>query len=164
MRLEPLSNVESSILACLVVWLEIMIESVENHMQKESKKNSEKAEFEQMIAERAYHIWLSEGRPVGKDCEHWRRAEQELSGLGSQVESCTCADKEPEVNKANTRVKKSVSEAASKKIDTKATSEKTKSKSSTATKAVSPSSKTGKKVDAGTVAETKKSRASGVAK
>ena len=30
------------------------------------------------IAERAHQIWESEGRPEGKDREHWGRAEEEL--------------------------------------------------------------------------------------
>jgi hypothetical protein len=33
---------------------------------------------EQHIRERAYHIWLEEGRPEGRDREHWQRAEREL--------------------------------------------------------------------------------------
>jgi hypothetical protein len=30
------------------------------------------------IQERAYHLWLEEGRPDGRHEEHWRRAESEL--------------------------------------------------------------------------------------
>lgn len=30
------------------------------------------------ISERAHAIWESEGRPTGKDVEHWLRAEREL--------------------------------------------------------------------------------------
>lgn len=30
------------------------------------------------IAQRAYEIWTREGRPEGKDQEHWLRAEEEL--------------------------------------------------------------------------------------
>ena len=29
---------------------------------------------------RAHQIWEAEGRPDGKEAEHWARAEQELSG------------------------------------------------------------------------------------
>jgi Protein of unknown function (DUF2934) len=36
-------------------------------------------ETEQRIRERAYQIWIEEGRPTGRDKEHWARAEQELS-------------------------------------------------------------------------------------
>src|SRR5690349_21805977 len=35
-------------------------------------------EREQRIRERAYAIWLREGRPHGKDREHWRLAEAEV--------------------------------------------------------------------------------------
>ncbi len=31
-----------------------------------------------VIRERAYGIWLAEGRPHGRDLAHWRRACQEL--------------------------------------------------------------------------------------
>lgn len=31
------------------------------------------------IATRAYHIWEQEGRPHGRDFDHWLRAEQELA-------------------------------------------------------------------------------------
>jgi hypothetical protein len=30
------------------------------------------------IAERAYRIWEGEGRPCGRDLDHWLRAEAEL--------------------------------------------------------------------------------------
>ena len=30
------------------------------------------------IEERAYHLWLEEGRPHGRHDEHWHRAEREL--------------------------------------------------------------------------------------
>ena len=29
--------------------------------------------------DRAYHIWLSEGRPHGKHDDHWHRAEREIA-------------------------------------------------------------------------------------
>lgn len=37
---------------------------------------------EQAIRERAYAIWEEEGRPDGRDLDHWRRAEQEISSCG----------------------------------------------------------------------------------
>ncbi len=36
------------------------------------------ASIEARVRERAYHLWLEEGRPQGRDNEHWRRAEREL--------------------------------------------------------------------------------------
>ena len=33
---------------------------------------------EHLIRERAYCIWLEEGRPHGRDLAHWRRAHEEL--------------------------------------------------------------------------------------
>ena len=35
---------------------------------------------ENRIRERAYRIWLEEGRPHGRDLAHWRRASEELHG------------------------------------------------------------------------------------
>jgi hypothetical protein len=34
------------------------------------------------IRERAYQIWEDEGRPHGKDFDHWLRAERELAPTG----------------------------------------------------------------------------------
>jgi hypothetical protein len=33
------------------------------------------------VARRAYEIYEREGRPAGREIEHWLRAEQELRGL-----------------------------------------------------------------------------------
>ena len=33
---------------------------------------------ERLIRERAYGIWIEEGRPHGRDLAHWQRAHQEL--------------------------------------------------------------------------------------
>jgi DUF2934 family protein len=33
---------------------------------------------ERRIRERAYGIWIEEGRPHGRDLAHWRRAHEEL--------------------------------------------------------------------------------------
>jgi hypothetical protein len=33
---------------------------------------------EKAIKERAYHIWEAEGRPTGRDREHWERASREF--------------------------------------------------------------------------------------
>ena len=33
---------------------------------------------EQLIAERAFQIWLDEGKPYGRDAEHWKKAEAEI--------------------------------------------------------------------------------------
>ena len=36
------------------------------------------SEREALIRDRAYAIWLSEGRPLGRQDEHWRRAEAQI--------------------------------------------------------------------------------------
>lgn len=38
------------------------------------------------IAVRAYHLWEEEGHPVGRDQEHWHRAERQLLELHKQEE------------------------------------------------------------------------------
>lgn len=42
---------------------------------------------ESAIRERAYAIWEAEGRPEGREWEHWRRAAQEVAGNASQQEN-----------------------------------------------------------------------------
>jgi hypothetical protein len=37
---------------------------------------------EQAIRERAYAMWEEEGRPYGKDLDHWYRAEAEIDSSG----------------------------------------------------------------------------------
>jgi hypothetical protein len=41
---------------------------------------------EQKIRERAYRIWQDEGRPKGKDAEHWERARQEIQEEANMTE------------------------------------------------------------------------------
>jgi hypothetical protein len=36
------------------------------------------SDIEQRIRERAFHIWIEQGQPEGKDREHWEQAESEL--------------------------------------------------------------------------------------
>lgn len=36
---------------------------------------------EDLIRRRAYALWEKEGRPEGKQEEHWRRAHEEMHGL-----------------------------------------------------------------------------------
>jgi hypothetical protein len=35
------------------------------------------------IARRAYSLWEVEGRPIGRDLEHWLRAEAEVQGASA---------------------------------------------------------------------------------
>lgn len=49
-----------------------------------------RAAMEEMIAKRAYEIWLSEGCPRGADVKNWLQAEAELkSAHGFRVGHCT---------------------------------------------------------------------------
>jgi hypothetical protein len=38
---------------------------------------------EEEIRMRAHRIWEQEGKPVGRDAEHWQKAMQELTGRSS---------------------------------------------------------------------------------
>jgi hypothetical protein len=40
---------------------------------------------EQRIRQRAYEIWESEGKPHGRDDEHWRRAEADIEKEGAHA-------------------------------------------------------------------------------
>ena len=42
--------------------------------EREHRKTYEEDERERLIRERAYYIWLHEGRPEGRHLEHWQRA------------------------------------------------------------------------------------------
>lgn len=42
-------------------------------------------EREQQIRERAHAIWEEEGRPEGRDAEHWERAGREIEAEGDRV-------------------------------------------------------------------------------
>ena len=52
------------------------------------------------IERRAYEIWERNGRPEGREEEHWRQAEQELAGgagrRGAAVAGALCAGRGPE--------------------------------------------------------------------
>jgi len=42
-------------------------------------RNFDDKSLERRIRERAYYIWIQEGRPEGRDKEHWRLAEVQLT-------------------------------------------------------------------------------------
>ena len=44
---------------------------------------------EQAIRERAYAIWVEEGRADGKDLEHWLRAEAEINSADQESKEPT---------------------------------------------------------------------------
>ena len=48
------------------------------------KEREMQGDREERIRRRAYALWEQQGRPDGKDVEHWLRAEAEISG-GSQA-------------------------------------------------------------------------------
>ena len=48
------------------------------------RTRTEEAPTREEIALRAYQIWEQEGRPPGRDKEHWVLAEQELTALHRQ--------------------------------------------------------------------------------
>ena len=44
------------------------------------------SETERRIRERAYEIWVREGKPHGRDAEHWERAKAEILAAAGGVE------------------------------------------------------------------------------
>jgi hypothetical protein len=47
------------------------------------------------IAKRAYTMWELEGRPTGRDLEHWRRAEAELEATRNAQKGNEASPKRP---------------------------------------------------------------------
>jgi len=50
-------------------------------------------EREERIRRRAHEIWDSEGRPHGRDKEHWHRASQEIDGSADAQQAARGNDK-----------------------------------------------------------------------
>ncbi|KGF69183.1 hypothetical protein LL06_12450 [Hoeflea sp. BAL378] len=69
------------------------------------------------IRERAYEIWESEGRPEGREAQHWEQARAELASLTGAGE----ANQAPEaVSKAGAKPRGSTKSAAAAKPGAKA--------------------------------------------
>lgn len=47
---------------------------------------------EERIKRRAYEIWEREGRPTGREQEHWDRAVQEIEGEGPEAQGPAVPD------------------------------------------------------------------------
>lgn len=50
----------------------------------------------QAIAQKAYALWEQEGRPNGRDIEHWRKAEEELADVDRKGPYAGPVDSVPE--------------------------------------------------------------------
>jgi hypothetical protein len=59
---------------------------------------------EARIRGRAHAIWEEEGRPVGKEREHWERAAKEIDAESPSPSSGTAADK-PDILKETTALR-----------------------------------------------------------
>jgi len=59
---------------------------------------------EARIRGRAHAIWEEEGRPVGKEREHWERAANEVDAESSPLDSGTEVDK-PDILKETTAIR-----------------------------------------------------------
>jgi hypothetical protein len=68
------------------------------------------AGFDEMVRTRAYALWESEGRPLGRDAEHWLQSEEE-----ARREFRTAKAKAPSQLQANAKA------ASGKKASTKRT-------------------------------------------
>lgn len=64
-------------------------EANEGRSPAESRREAEwggaGAADEQRVRDRAYQLWEEEGRPEGRDREHWYRAEAEVRGGRSSI-------------------------------------------------------------------------------
>jgi hypothetical protein len=72
-------------------------------------------DIEQRIRERAFLIWIEQGRPEGKDKEHWQQAESEfMAGIAkaeSELRSAQSATAQAELVK-DTAVQAGLAQAA----------------------------------------------------
>jgi len=80
---------------------------------------------DQNTRERAYALWEAEGRPVGRERDHWDRAERELGqhnanrtdAEDAKVEgSSTPADEPPERPSGRSRSARTVSSGSAKRL------------------------------------------------
>jgi hypothetical protein len=53
-------------------------------------------ECQQWLGQRAYGIWEAEGRPIGRDLEHWEQAEREFAASLNTKEGATGSASTPE--------------------------------------------------------------------
>ena len=69
------------------------------------------SDVQYQISQRAYEIWEEEGRPDGREAEHWRRAESEILGkAGSEKKTgkkTTVGGKKPAKGAKPSKAKKS---------------------------------------------------------
>ncbi|MFC3630691.1 DUF2934 domain-containing protein [Paracoccus angustae] len=52
-------------------------------------------DHQERIRQRAHEIWESEGRPEGRDAEHWNRAEEELKNRTGDDQPAGDAESQP---------------------------------------------------------------------
>jgi hypothetical protein len=72
----------------------------------------ENAGLEDIVRARAYALWESEGRPIGRDAEHWRLSEQETLRALAEGEAPPAPPKPKTAAKAkSTETKKSPKKA-----------------------------------------------------
>ena len=45
---------------------------------------ADERDMEERIRERAFHIWIQEGRPEGRDKEHWELAKAQIAAEEQQ--------------------------------------------------------------------------------
>ena len=57
--------------------------------------------FQELVRNRAYALWESEGRPFGRDAEHWRMSEDAM-----RLEIAAAAAPKPAVVKAKAPARK----------------------------------------------------------
>ena len=64
---------------------------------------------DEVVRARAYQIWESEGRPSGKDFDHWTRSEMELRQEAAPVVSEPDAKRKP-ARRAKPKAKKATAQ------------------------------------------------------
>jgi hypothetical protein len=75
---------------------------------------SAKGSLQERIKQRAYELWEADGRPHGKDAEHWARAERELTQGGAGYASAKTGNGKASNGASAKAASRSPSAAASK--------------------------------------------------
>ena len=69
------------------------------------------AVYEAAIRQRAYYIWEEEGRPGGREWDHWERASREVLSVGEKI--ATGAPARKPRKRATSRIKAALRSAIS---------------------------------------------------
>jgi len=89
-----------------VLWIEKVLGRTFGREMVMNSHDDSRRDQDARIRERAYEIWVSEGRPEGRHSEHWEQAHRELSGDETRVRPRPSKGGEPKPAHAKTVAQK----------------------------------------------------------